>query len=114
MAKAKKCKKIVKFSNAQSKKSFEKLPKKISESFSSELEDIVAYGLDPTIGWDSLGEKIIELKINGSPAYRCAYKVLDDVVIVLHSFIKTSEGPDKKNMKTLKSRLKSLDSAQFC
>lgn len=115
MEKAKKCsKKQVKFSNAQSKKAFEKLPKSIRILFTRDLEDAIAYGMEPLSPFDSLFDKVIELKKNGSPAYRCAYKVLDDCVMVLHSFKKTSEGPDKKNMRTVKERLKSLDSTQFC
>lgn len=115
MKKAEKCsKKEIKFSNAQSKKAFEKLPKEIRTIFAGELEDVIAYGLEPTILFEPLFDKVIELKRNGSPAYRCAYKVLEDCVVVLHSFKKTTEGPDKKNMETVKARLKSLDSKQFC
>ncbi len=115
MEKAKKCsKKQIKFSNAQSKKAFEKLPKSVLILFAGELEDTIAYGNDPSILFSPLFDKVIELKKNGSPAYRCAYKVLEDCIVVLHSFKKTSEGPDKKNMNTVKERLNSLDPTQFC
>lgn len=114
MKKARKCAKKVVFSNKQSKKSFEKLPRKIKEIFAGELEDVIAYGISPTINHDSLPGKTVELKVNGSPAYRCVYKVQDDEVVILHSFKKTCEGPDKKSMSTLETRLNSLDSAQFC
>lgn len=115
MQKAGKCtKKPVKFSNTQSKKAFEKLPKSIQLIFDSELEHLIAYGIEPTIKFDQLFKKAVELKVNGSPAYRCAYKVLNDCIVVLHSFKKTCEGSDKKNMKTVKTRLNSLDSDLFC
>jgi phage-related protein len=59
----------------------------------------------------SIGAGVIELKINGSPAFRCVYiaKYLD-TVIVLHSFEKTTNGVDKQAMKTLKQRYKELQS----
>ncbi len=115
MKKAGKCtKKPIKFSNTQSRKAFENLPKEIQIIFAGELEDVIAYGMEHTIKFDRLFKKVVELKENGSPAYRCAYKVLDDCIVVLHSFKKTCEGPDKKNMETVKTRLSSLDSDQFC
>ena len=115
MQKAVKCtKKPIKFSNTQSRKAFEKLPKSIKSIFASELEDVIAYGMSPIIQFDQLPNKVIELKVNGSPAYRCAYKVLNDCIVVLHSFKKTCEGPDKKNMETVKTRINSLNSDQFC
>ena len=57
----------------------------------------------------SLGAGIIELKINGSPAFRCVYiaKYLN-TVFVLHSFEKTTNGVDKQAMKTAKARYKEL------
>ena len=58
---------------------------------------------------DSIGKGVIELIINGSPAYRCIYiaKYMDTVV-VLHSFDKTTNGVDKQAMKTGKQRYKTL------
>ncbi|WP_416456029.1 type II toxin-antitoxin system RelE/ParE family toxin [Saccharophagus degradans] len=49
----------------------------------------------------------MELKINGSPAFRCVYvaKYLNTVV-VLHSFTKTTNGVDRKAMKIAEQRLK--------
>ncbi|RYZ75464.1 MAG: type II toxin-antitoxin system RelE/ParE family toxin [Proteobacteria bacterium] len=107
--------KRVVFSNKASEKAFLKLPdKKARQPFSSELHDVIAYGIHPTILHDTLFEKVVELKVNGSPAFRCAYIVLDDVVVVLHSFAKTSQGPDRQNLNTVKKRLKKLDRTQFC
>jgi phage-related protein len=108
------CAKPIYFSNKQSKKAFEAFPKKIREIFSNELETLIANGIHPLIKHDFLPGKTVELKVNGSPAYRCVYKVLDEFVVVLHSFVKTCEGPDKKNLKTLEQRLKTLNSDELC
>lgn len=53
---------------------------------------------------------MIELKINGSPAFRCVYIAKNDLVIVLHSFKKTTNGVDRQAMKTVKQRYKYLQS----
>lgn len=106
--------KRVVFSNKASKKAFQKLPDKARHPFSSELNDVIAYGVHPTILNETLFQKVVELKVNGSPAFRCAYVVKDDVVVVLHSFAKTSEGPDRQNLDTVKKRLSKLDRTQFC
>lgn len=104
--------KPVVFCNKQSKKAFQKSPQIIP--FSMQLEDMIAYGVPPTMLSAPLRWQTIELKVQGSPAYRCVYKVLDDVVVVLHTFTKTTEGQDKKNMKTVETRVKALDPDQFC
>lgn len=109
-----KVKKEVKFSNKQSLKAFKDLPADPKHAFSTQLENVIAYGLHPTIGSDTLPGQTIELKVNGRPAYRCVYKVLDNVVVVLHSFAKTAQGRDKKNLKTVETRLAALDLTQFC
>jgi phage-related protein len=103
------------FANKQAKKAFEKsFPKSIKILFSSELEDVIAYGLMPTIDSEPLPGGTIELKKNGSPAYRCVYKVLEDVIVIVHAFKKTAEGSDKKNLETLDQRVRHLDPEQFC
>jgi phage-related protein len=114
MKKVEVCVKPIKFANKQSYKAFKDLPKKILEIFAGELEDVIAHGNMPSIKHDFLPEKMVELKENGSPAFRCVYVVQDDVIVVLHSFKKTSEGPDRPNLKTAKKRLRSLDVAQYC
>lgn len=106
--------KPIRFANKQALKCFESLPKKIKLLFSSELEDVIAFGMSPTIDSEPLPGKTIELKKNGSPAYRCVYLVRKDEIVVLHAFKKTCEGPDKKNLDTLDQRLKHLDPSQFC
>ena len=59
----------------------------------------------------SIGAGVIELKINGHPAFRCIYiaKFLN-TVIVLHSFEKTANGVDQQAIKTAKARYKELKS----
>ena len=52
---------------------------------------------------------VIELKINGSPAFRCVYIAkFENTVFVLHSFEKTTNEVDKKAMETLLDRYKEL------
>ena len=55
------------------------------------------------------GEGVIELKINGSPAYRCMYVMqANGDVLVLHVTSKTTRGPDRQLTKTTAQRLKRL------
>lgn len=106
-------KKSVDFISKQSLKDFRLLPKKIQIQFAQALERI-SYGLESTILIAHLGEGLIELKINGKPAYRCVYyNKLPEKVIVVHSFKKTTNGPDRKNVDVAKDRLKNLDTANF-
>ncbi len=59
----------------------------------------------------SVGAGATELIINGSPANRCIYVAkFKDVVIVLHSFEKTTNGFDRQAMKTAKARYKEIKS----
>lgn len=106
--------KPIKFINKQSLKAFEELPVDIRHAFTHQLESLIAYGLHPTIPTDTLPGKVVELKVNGSPAHRCVYQVTDEAIIVVHSFPKTAQGRDKKNLKTIEARLKALDETQFC
>jgi phage-related protein len=57
----------------------------------------------------SVGSGVIELKINGRPAFRCVYiaKYMD-TVFVLHSFTKTTNGVDRQAIKVAEQRLKEL------
>lgn len=106
-------KKSVDFISKQSLKDFSSLPPKIRLQFAHALERI-SYGLESTILIAHLGEGLIELKINGSPAYRCVYyNKLSEQVIVVHSFKKTTNGPDRKNVDVAKDRLKNLDTENF-
>jgi len=105
--------KSVDFISKQSLKDFSLLPEKIKTQFAHALERI-SCGSDSTLPIDHLGEGLIELKINGSPAYRCVYyNKLPKQVVVVHSFKKTTNGPDRKNVDVAKDRLKKLDTANF-
>ena len=55
-----------------------------------------------------LGDGVMEFVQNGKPAYRCVYVVLDDVIHVLHAFVKTSDGTDSKHENTIKERYKNI------
>lgn len=99
------------FVNKAAEREYKKLPKDIQDDFGKELRHI-QYGQPPAIPieyLDILGPGVIELKINGSPAFRCIYvtKYLDTVV-VLHSFSKTTNSVDRKAMKVAEKRLKEM------
>ncbi|WP_322366108.1 type II toxin-antitoxin system RelE/ParE family toxin [Pseudomonas sp. Teo4] len=58
---------------------------------------------------DSVGAGAIELIINGSPAFRCVYVAkYADMVVVLHSFVKTTNRSDRHAMQVAEDRLKEL------
>lgn len=105
--------KPIRFINKQAKKCFEEDISPALELFSGELEDVIAYGLAPTISTDDLPGDTTELRKNGRPAFRCVYKILPDCILVVHAFKKTCKGPDKKNLATIDQRIKKLDPAQF-
>ncbi|HKS13049.1 MAG TPA: type II toxin-antitoxin system RelE/ParE family toxin [Pseudomonas sp.] len=45
--------------------------------------------------------------INGSPAYRCVYVAkYADMVVVLHSFVKTTNGSERHAMQVAEGRMK--------
>ncbi|WP_354270804.1 type II toxin-antitoxin system RelE/ParE family toxin [Escherichia coli] len=51
----------------------------------------------------------MELKINGSHAYRCVYYTKSPgKVVVLRFFKKTTNGPARKDLEVVKQRLKNL------
>ena len=99
------------FVSDAAEKEYKKLPKKIQQEFGVSLRAIQENKKPflPTTSLTSIGAGVIELKINGSPAFRCVYiaKFLDTVVI-LHSFSKTTNKVDKQAMKTLEQRYKEL------
>lgn len=99
------------FINDAAEREYKKLPDGIQDEFGKELRRI-QYGQDPELPIEylnSVGAGVIELKINGSPAFRCVYitKYMD-AVIVLHSFTKTTNGADRQAMKVAELRLKEL------
>lgn len=87
------------------------IPEAKRDQFLASLE-MVRLGLIPALPHQKLkaaGDGVIELKINGSPAYRCMYAVLKNGdVVVLHTTSKTTQGQDKQLIKTTSQRLKRL------
>ncbi|SPZ01720.1 Phage-related protein [Pseudomonas luteola] len=104
-------KKEVRFSSQAAEKAYSKLPEDIRIVFMHNL-DMVSYGMRPGLPIDhltSVDAGVIELKINGSPAYRCVYYTkLPGQVVVVHAFAKTSEDSDTKNLATAKRRVQDL------
>lgn len=99
------------FVNDAAEREYKALPADVQDEFGKDLRRI-QYGQSPELPidyLDSIGIGVIELKINGSPAYRSIYvtKYLD-TVIVLHSFRKTTNGVDRKAKRVAETRLKAL------
>ncbi|MCS3430602.1 type II toxin-antitoxin system RelE/ParE family toxin [Klebsiella sp. BIGb0407] len=99
------------FVNNAAEREYKILPLDIQVQFGKDLR-LIQYGQDPQLPIDfleSVGMGIIELKINGSPAYRCIYiaKYLDTVV-VLHSLKKRPMVLIVKPNRLLKRDLKIL------
>lgn len=102
--------KELEFANRSAERDFTKLPEAIKLAFLAELM-LIMQGKEPEMDKAHLKggglTGTIELKINGSPAWRCVYYNKDPkVVLVLHSFKKTAEGADKKNIDVVRERLK--------
>ncbi|MGZ8221542.1 MAG: type II toxin-antitoxin system RelE/ParE family toxin [Methylobacter sp.] len=58
---------------------------------------------------DNIGIGVIELRKNGSPAFRCIYVAkYQDAVVVLHAFAKTTNEVNRQTMKVAEQRLKEL------
>lgn len=86
------------------------LPESIRDQFLVSLE-MACLGLPPALSHEKLksaGEGVIELRINGRPAYRCMYIVTDVQVVVLHATAKTTQGQDRQLVDTTSKRLKRL------
>jgi hypothetical protein len=97
------------FSKAAEKDFYNVPPREVILTFITQLEGRLAINLAPTILFSNLGDGVIELKVNGSPAYRCVYTMKQPgKVIVLHTFAKTTNGPDVKNVQLAKKRAKKL------
>ena len=99
------------FVSDAAEREYKALPKEVQQEFGTSLRAVQEDKKPflPITPLKSIGAGVIELKINGSPAFRCVYvaKYLD-TVIVLHSFTKTTNRVDKQAMKTLKQRYKEL------
>jgi phage-related protein len=107
--------KEVVFINSAARKAFEGMPIAEKIGFILQLETLIANGCPPLLDIDHLPNDTIELKMNGRPAFRCVYyNKLPDVVVVVHAFKKTTNGPDRKNLNTVALRIKAMDPKQFC
>lgn len=98
------------FVNNAAKAEYYKLPAEIVQQFGASLNQIQREK-QPLLDVTQLAgySGVVELKINGSPAHRCVYTAkFNNMVIVLHSFSKTTNGVDRKAMSTLKLRYKEL------
>lgn len=102
----------VRFCNKQAEKAFlDDLPKPIQKTFFIDI-DAIRRGKDPVASkvdrLSAIDSSVIELKINGRPAFRCVYVIKAGELIILHAFVKTTNGPDKKNIETARLRYKSI------
>jgi phage-related protein len=99
------------FINEAAEREFKDLPECIQDEFGKDLRRI-QYGETPSLPikhLTSVGAGVVELIINGSPAFRCLYVTkYEDTVIVIHSFTKTTNGVDQHAMKVAEQRLKAL------
>jgi len=99
------------FVSDAAKREYKDLPEDVQKQFGTSLRAIQddKKPLLPITALTSIGSGVIELKINGSPAFRCVYIAkFIDTIFVLHSFEKTTNGVDKQAMKTLLQRYKEL------
>jgi phage-related protein len=95
-------------------RAFKKLPKDVQEDFAKALQDVME-GRKPSMQFkplNGLGKNIkgvIELVINGSPAYRTVYVAkYNNTVYLLHAFTKTTNGVDKPAMEVVVKRYKEI------
>ncbi len=99
------------FVSTAAEREYRDLPRDVQQDFGVSLRAIQENHKPflPIKPLKSIGAGVIELIINGSPAFRCVYIAkFEDTVVVLHSFEKTTNGTDKKAMKTLEARYKEL------
>lgn len=99
------------FVSPAAEREYRDLPKDVLQEFGMSLRALQEDNRPflPITALKAIGSGVIELKINGSPAYRCVYVAkFEDTVIVLHSFAKTTNSTDKQAMKTLEARYKEL------
>tara|TARA_Y100000589_G_scaffold322124_2_gene354552 strand:+ start:1742 stop:2077 length:336 start_codon:yes stop_codon:yes gene_type:complete len=103
--------KILVFVSAKAEKEFYKLPPEAISKFKASL-GAVQRGSKPFLNidyLDTVGKGVIELKINGRPAYRCLYVAkYKDRIIVLGAFTKTTNGSDQAIRTTGKTRYKAM------
>ncbi|OAI93083.1 type II toxin-antitoxin system RelE/ParE family toxin [Pseudomonas putida] len=99
------------FVSAAAEREYKDLPEDIQDEFGKDLRRI-QYGQDPELPIKSLasvGAGVIELIINGSPAHRCVYVAkYAEMVVVLHSLVKTTNRSDRHAMQVAEDRMKEL------
>ncbi len=100
------------FVSAAAEREYKDLPENVQDEFGKDLRRI-QFEQEPRLAIkqlvDTVGAGVIELIINGSPAYRCLYIAkYADMVVVLHSFVKTTNSTDRHAMTVAKLRLKEL------
>lgn len=99
------------FVNVAATREYRELPGWVQDEFGKDLMR-VQYSADPELAikqLSSVGAGVIELIINGSPAYRCIYIAkYADTIFVLHSFVKTTHRTDRHAMAVAEDRLKEL------
>jgi len=88
------------------------LPDHAQKRFALDLS-AVCQGKDPFSKFKhiagSVGQEAIELIENRRPAFRTVYVVkFENMVYILHSFTKTTNGVDRKAMETAKKRYKAM------
>ncbi len=98
------------FVSAAAEREYKALPQDVQDDFGKDLRRI-QYGQDPERPIKSLTESVgagaIELIINGSPAFRCVYVAkFADMIVVLHSFVKTTNRSDRHAMQVAEDRMK--------
>ena len=100
------------FVSDAAEREYKDLPADVIDAFGKDLRRI-QYNGKPDLDvkqFKGFDVAVKELKIEGSPAYRCVYttKYLD-TLFVLHAFIKTTNGVDRQAMKVVELRLKELE-----
>lgn len=97
--------------NEAARKEYSDLPKEIQDEFGKNLQ-LVQRGESPYLNikhLKNIGPGTVELIINGSPAFRCLYVAkYMNMVFVLHSFTKTTNGVDRQAMKIAEQRYKEM------
>ena len=99
------------FVNNAAEREYKDLPADVTDLFGKDLRRI-QFGQPPKLAskqLNSIGHGVTELIINGSPAFRCIYVAkYADMVVVLHSFKKTTNGVDRPAMNVAEGRWKEL------
>lgn len=90
-------------------KEMEALPASIRHQFLVSIEQL-ELGLEPVLPishLSSAGKGIVEMKINGRPAYRLVYTTkYEGKVVILAARSKSCEGQDKTLVEVVRQRLK--------